>query len=158
VVYANFPADPPPTYCHIGRNLFRTSPDCWRHKAFDVSSCLQNTRIIAGWRRMGHVHAGSMYWSRCKEAKESLCDSFIVLLSFESGSVMGKISRWYVARYLASTHHEWRQCRWCLERHPITPRGQISINKQRFAQLFRNVVRFVAYKNVACESSIGYIA
>jgi hypothetical protein len=28
VVYANFPADPPPTYCHIGRNLFRTSPDC----------------------------------------------------------------------------------------------------------------------------------
>jgi hypothetical protein len=47
---------------------------------------------------MGHLHVGSMYRSRCKEAKESLCDSLIVLISLESGSVMGKISRRYVAR------------------------------------------------------------
>jgi len=40
---------------------------------------------------MGHVHVGSMYQSRRKEAKESLCDSFTILFSFESGSVMGKI-------------------------------------------------------------------
>jgi hypothetical protein len=33
---------------------------------------------------MGHVHVGSMYRSRRKEAKESLCDSLTVLLSFES--------------------------------------------------------------------------
>jgi len=55
---------------------------------------------------MGHVHVGSMYRSKRKEAKESLCDSFIVLLSFESESVMGL--RQYVARYTTSTHHEWR--------------------------------------------------
>ncbi len=36
---------------------------------------------------MGHVHAGSMYRSRRKEAKESLCDSLTILLSFESESV-----------------------------------------------------------------------
>jgi hypothetical protein len=46
---------------------------------------------------MGHVHARSMYGSRCKEVEESLCDSLTVLLSFESGGVMGKILRRYVA-------------------------------------------------------------
>ncbi len=63
---------PPPTYYRTGRNLFWTSPGCWRHKTSNVSRCLQSTRIIVGWRRMGHMHAGSMYQSRLKKAKESL--------------------------------------------------------------------------------------
>jgi hypothetical protein len=42
---------------------------------------------------MGHVHVGNMYRSKHKEAKESLCDSLTILLSFESESVMGKILR-----------------------------------------------------------------
>jgi hypothetical protein len=42
---------------------------------------------------MGHVHAGSMYQLKCKEAKKSLYDYLIVLFSFESKSDMGKISR-----------------------------------------------------------------
>jgi len=70
---------------------------------------------------MGHVHIGSMYRLKRKEAKESLCDSLIVLLSFESGSVMGKISKQYVAQYVTSTHHEWKHCQGCLQRHPTTP-------------------------------------
>jgi hypothetical protein len=47
---------------------------------------------------MGHVHAGNMYRSRCKEAKESFCDYFNVMFSFESRSDMGKILRRYVTR------------------------------------------------------------
>jgi hypothetical protein len=104
---------------------------------------------------MGHVHAGNMYRSRCKEAKESLCDSLIVLLSFESGSVMGKILRRYVARYATLTHHKWRQCRGCLQQCPTTLRGQINIDEQKLARLFGNVVRFAACRNVVCEFSIG---
>jgi hypothetical protein len=42
---------------------------------------------------MGHVHARSMYQSRRKEAKESLCDFLTILFSFEYGSVMGKTSK-----------------------------------------------------------------
>ncbi len=38
------------------------------------------------------MHVGSMYRSRHKEAKESFCDFFTIPLSFEFGSVMGKIS------------------------------------------------------------------
>jgi len=53
--------------------------------------------MTAGQYRMGHVHAGSMYRSRHKEAKVSFCDSLTILLSFESENVMGKISRRYVA-------------------------------------------------------------
>jgi hypothetical protein len=52
--------------------------------------------ITTRQRRMGHMHEGSMYRSRRKEAKESLCDSLTIMLSFESGSVMGKILRRYV--------------------------------------------------------------
>ncbi len=78
---------------------------------------------------MGHVHAGSMYRSKRKEAKESFCDYLIVLLSFASISVMGKISKRYVARYVASTYHEWRHCRGCLQQHPIILRGQINVNE-----------------------------
>jgi hypothetical protein len=64
---------------------------------------------------MGHVHATSMYRSKRKKAKEFICDILIVLLSFESESVMGKISRRYVARYTSLTHHEWRHYRGCLQ-------------------------------------------
>ncbi len=39
---------------------------------------------------MGHVHVGSMYQLRHKEVKESLCDSLIILLSFESQKCYGK--------------------------------------------------------------------
>ncbi len=125
-------------------------PNCWRHKTSNISSCLQSIGITTGWRRMGHVHARSMYRSRRKEAKESLCDSLTILLSFESGSVMGKILRRYVARYAASTHHKWRHYRRCLQRYPITARGQISLDEQRLAWLSRNAARFAACKNVAC--------
>jgi hypothetical protein len=96
-----------------------------------------------------------MYQSKRKEAKESLCDYLIVLLSFESENVMGKISRRYVVGYATSTHHEWRHYQKCLQRHPTTPRGQFSIDKQRLARLSENVARFSAYKNVACQSLIG---
>jgi hypothetical protein len=136
--------------------LFRTSPNCWRHRASDVSSYLRSIRIIPGRRKMGHVHAGNMYRSTHKEAKEFLCDSLTILLSFESKSVMGKILRQYVARYVTSTHHEWRhRWRW-LQWHPIIPRGQIKVDEQRLARLFENAARFVALKNAACQSSIGY--
>jgi hypothetical protein len=107
---------------------------------------------------MQHVHVRSMYQSRCKKAKESRCDSLTILLSFESWSVMGKISKRYVARYVASMHHEWRHCWGCLQRHPITPQGQISVDEQRLARLSRNATRVAAYRNVVCQSSISYKA
>ncbi len=105
---------PPLTYCHTRCDLFWTSVDYWRQITSNVSSYLQNTGITAGWHRMGHVHAESMYRSKCKEVKKSLCDSLIILFSFESESIMGKILRRYVARYAASMHHEWRHCQGCL--------------------------------------------
>jgi hypothetical protein len=105
---------------------------------------------------MGHVHARSMYRSRRKEAKESLCDSLTILLSFKFEGVMGKILRWYVAQYVTLTHHEWKHCRGCLQRHPTTPQGQISIDEQKFARLFENVASFATCRNVACQSLIGY--
>jgi hypothetical protein len=134
---------PPPTYYRIGRDLFRTSPNYWRHRTFDISSYLWSIGITIGRRRMGHVHAGNMYWSRRKEAKESLCDSLTIMLSFESG-------------YAALTHHEWKHCWGCLQRHPTIPRGQIRVDKQRLARLSRNAARFAACKNATCQSSIGY--
>ncbi len=82
---------------------------------------------------MGHMHAGSMYRSRRKKAKESLCDFLTILFSFESRSVMGKILRRYVTQYVASTHHKWRHCQGCLQQHPTTLQSQISVDEQRFA-------------------------
>jgi hypothetical protein len=105
---------------------------------------------------MGHMDARNMYRSRRKEAKESLCDSLIVLLSFESESVMGKILKQYVARYTALTHHEWRHYLKCLQRHPTTSRSQINIDEQRLARLFGNAAYFATCRNVTCQSSIGY--
>ncbi len=51
---------------------------------------MRNIGIIVGRHRMGHVHVGSMYQLRHKEVKESLCDSLIILLSFESQKCYGK--------------------------------------------------------------------
>jgi hypothetical protein len=149
---------PPLTYYRIRRDLFRTSSDCWQHRAFDISSYLRNIGITIGQHIMGHVHARSMYQSRRKEAKESLCDFLTILFSFEYGSVMGKTSKWYVARYAALTHYEWRHCRGCLQRHPTIPRDQINVDKQRFARLFENAACFAAYRNATCQSLIGYRA
>jgi hypothetical protein len=50
-----------------------------------------------------------------QDAKGISFVTFIILLSFESKSVMGKISRQYVARYTTSTHHKWRNYRGCLQ-------------------------------------------
>jgi hypothetical protein len=144
----------PLTYYHTRRDLFRTSPDCWRHRASNISSYLWNIGITTWWHRMGHVHVGNMYRSRRKEAKEFLCDSFNILLSFESKNVMGKILRRYVTQYTTSTHHEWRHYRRCLQRHPTTPRGQISVDEQKLAWLSKNAAHFVIWKNVVCQSAI----
>ncbi len=62
----------------------------------------------------------------------------------------------YVAWYVASTHHEWRHYWGCLQQHPTTPWGQISVDKQRLARLFGNVARIVACRNATCQSLIGY--
>jgi len=145
----------PPTYYRTRCDLFRTSPDYCRHKTSDVSSCLWSIGIITRQHRMGHMHGRNMYQSKRRKVKEYFCDYFIVLLSFESGSVMWKILRWYVAWYVASTHHELRHCWGCLQRHPITPQGQISVEEQRLAQLSGNVTRFTTYKDVVCQSLIG---
>jgi len=55
--------------------------------------------------------------------------TLIILLSFESESVMGKILRRHVAPYTTLTHHEWRHYQGCLQRHLTTLRGQISVDK-----------------------------
>ncbi len=149
----------PPAYCRTRHDLFRTSPDCWWHRAFDVSSYLRSTGITTRQHRMGHMHAGNMYRSRGKEAKESFCDYLTILLSFESESVMGKILRRYVARYTTSTHLKWRHHRGCLQQHPTTPWGQINVDEQRLTRLFGNAACyaacFITCKNVTCQSSIG---
>jgi hypothetical protein len=62
-------------------------------KHLTFQDVLRSIRIVAGECKMGHVHVGNMYRLRRKEVREFLCDSLIILLSIEIGSVMGKISR-----------------------------------------------------------------
>jgi hypothetical protein len=145
---------PPPTYCRTELDLFQTSLDYWRHRTSDVLS-LQNIRIITRQCRMEHMHVRSMYQSRCKEAKESLCDSFTILLSFESRSVMGKISKWYVAQFVALTHHEWRHYQDAYNNSLLEAKLALT-NKS--LHNFLKMSFALSLAKMLCQSSIGYKA
>ncbi len=98
---------------------------------------IEHLMFQVAYEALGLLHDDTE-WDMC------MCDFFIVMLSFESRSVMGKISRRYVAQYATSTHHKWRHYRGYLQRHPIILQGQINVDEQRLVRLSENVVCFAA--------------